>query len=98
MGKSIIIDTKFAKRDLQRMKTAIEQLNTVKRQYQNAINNLSALYKGDASAYLQNHISISKMRSVDFTINQLENAYLKLNNTVKKVEAENKKITNIMKG
>lgn len=93
----LIINTKYARRDLQRIRTAIEQLNAVKQQYQNAINNLSALYKGDASTYLQHHISELKIKNIDNIIKQLNSAYDKLNRTVNKVEAENKKLTNLMK-
>lgn len=97
MSKSLIIDTKFARRDVQRMKTAIDELNAVKNQYRKAADNLNTLYKGNASEHLQNHLINYKIKKIDDIIKRLDSASNNLNKTIKKVEEENRKLTNIMK-
>jgi uncharacterized protein YukE len=98
MGEKIRIDTKYARRDLNRIKKAISQLKTAKDKYNGAINSLNNVYKGDASSYLQVEISTVKIKRIDAMITSLETAYSQLSTTITQCESANNKLTNTMKG
>ncbi|MCH5314359.1 MAG: hypothetical protein J1E81_00490 [Eubacterium sp.] len=98
MAEQIRIDTKYAKRDVTRMNTAIEDLEKVKKQYSNAVANLSSVYKGNASAYLQNQITSVKIKQINSIISSLKTARDQLNIAIKSAEETNEKITKAIKG
>lgn len=98
MSDKIIIDTKYAKRDLKRIASAIEELEKAKRDYIKLIDSLNSSYKGNASEHLQEIIRSVKIKKIDNQIKKLNNAYIQLNQTIKKSEDYNNKLVNSMKG
>ena len=98
MPQRISINTKYAKRDIQRMSRAIDELTKVKGQYNNIISTLSSAYKGDASVYLQNQIATVKVKNIDQIISSLNTAKVQLSITVKKADAANAELKKIIKG
>ncbi len=98
MGEKVNIDTKYAKRDIKRMETAITELGNVKKSYQSVINCLSNSYKGNASSYLQEQISTVKIKRINNMIDSIKTAKKQLNTAIKLAEQTSKNVTNSMKG
>ena len=97
MAETIRIDTKYAKRDIQRMNRAIEELGKTKKQYHSIVANLESMYKGNASNFLQAKIAGEKIKQIDQIIGNLKTAREQLSSTVKKAEAANAAITKMIK-
>lgn len=94
MADMVIIDTNFAKRDLERIRGALGDLRAARSSYNKAIGDLNSLYKGNASAYLQGQISSIKIKKIDAMISNLEIAEQQLKTTIKQVEEANRKLKN----
>lgn len=98
MAEQTKINTKYAKRDVTRMTTAIEDLEKVKKQYLNAVANLSSVYKGNASAFLQDQINGVKVKQIDSIISSLKTARTQLNSAIKLAEETNDRLIKAIKG
>lgn len=98
MAEQTKINTTLARRDVSRMTTAIGELEKVKKQYSNAITNLSSVYKGNASSFLQEQIASVKIKEISSIIKSLETARTQLNQTITKAEQVNNSIIKAIKG
>ncbi|MGN1419681.1 MAG: hypothetical protein ACI4W6_10160 [Acutalibacteraceae bacterium] len=98
MAEQIIVETKYARRDVKRINAAIEDLEKVKKQYLKAVADLSSVYKGDASSFLQDQIASVKVKQIESIIISLKTAKQQLNTVIKSFEAANEKIVNTIKG
>lgn len=96
MSGEIRIDTKYARRDLERINNAITQLEGARKMYNNAIADIHEVYKGDASNHLQHLISDNKIKEVNNMIRSLTNARTALMNTINKAEAHNNQLKNLI--
>ena len=97
MSGEIVINTKYARRDIKRINSAIDSLEAVKKDYQNVAGLIGSAYKGNASKYLQEQLCGVKVKNINSTISKLKTARDQLNYTIKKAEAANESIKSAIK-
>lgn len=95
--EAIIIDTKYAKRDVQRIQKAQGEITSAVNQYNKLIAFLADNYSGHAATFLINIIE-DKIKGLNKMKTELDDAKRGLNKTIGAVEQANRNIKKAIQG
>lgn len=94
---AIRIDTKYARRDVERMKNAMNALQEVENYYNQLLTTVEQTYKGEASQALCELIAGNRVRKTKEMIQEISDARKALADTIiayEKLEKEQEKLIN----
>lgn len=97
MANFIKIDTKFAKRDIQRMNNAAQALEDAQKKYNEMKAYIESVYKGDGGKSLAHAVEIEGIRC-KFLAEDLRTVSGNLQTTVNQYEDYSRKMVNSIKG
>lgn len=97
MADFIHIDTKYARRDIARMESAVRALEDAERKYRELQAHVESVYFGDAAKALAHALAIEGIRCRT-NANSLRTAATNLRKAIEQYENYSKKIVNSIKG